>query len=148
MSLVVRGGNAQTYVARVVGGRGSQRAPGVIAQNTQYADQVDAQSKPWQPLTQDVGRQPRTRFSTRTCVGNLPFSQPAALMAHIDPQLRRPRVTTHTAHLNAIAAHRAHFGFTHVGTFPGIAWKHERWLDTVFMQRALGAGNQEPPQND
>ena len=40
------------------------------------------------------------------------------------------------------------FGFTHVGTFPGIAWKHERWLDTVFMQRALGAGNQEPPQND
>ena len=40
------------------------------------------------------------------------------------------------------------FGFTHVGTFPGIAWKHERWLDTVFMQRALGAGNQKPPQND
>lgn len=34
------------------------------------------------------------------------------------------------------------FGFTHVGTFPGIAWKHGRWLDTVFMQRPLGDGHQ------
>lgn len=37
------------------------------------------------------------------------------------------------------------FGFHHVGTFPGIAWKHGRWLDTVFMQRALSTGNAEPP---
>ncbi|GAB1407382.1 GNAT family N-acetyltransferase [Thermomonas brevis] len=36
-------------------------------------------------------------------------------------------------------------GFEHIGSFPGIAWKHGRWLDTVFMQRALGAGNTEPP---
>lgn len=38
-------------------------------------------------------------------------------------------------------------GFTHIGTFPGIAFKHGRWLDTVFMQRALGAGNTEPPHD-
>jgi L-amino acid N-acyltransferase YncA len=31
-------------------------------------------------------------------------------------------------------------GFRHVGIFPGIGLKHGRWLDTVFMQRALGAG--------
>ena len=37
------------------------------------------------------------------------------------------------------------FGFRHAGTLPGIAWKHGRWLDTVFMQRALGAGNGLPP---
>ena len=37
------------------------------------------------------------------------------------------------------------FGFRHVGTFPGIAWKQQRWLDTVFMQRALGKGNAAPP---
>jgi len=37
------------------------------------------------------------------------------------------------------------FGFHHVGTFPGIAWKQQRWLDTVFMQRALGSGNVAPP---
>lgn len=39
------------------------------------------------------------------------------------------------------------FGFTHLAVLPGIAWKHGRWLDTVFMQRALGKGNLEPPTN-
>ena len=37
------------------------------------------------------------------------------------------------------------FGFRHAGTLPGIAWKHGRWLDTGFMQRALGAGSATPP---
>ena len=36
------------------------------------------------------------------------------------------------------------FGFRHVGTFPGIGLKHGRWLDTVFMQRALGGGSEHP----
>lgn len=39
----------------------------------------------------------------------------------------------------------ARFGFTHLANFPAIAWKHGRWLDTVFMQRALGPGASEPP---
>lgn len=39
------------------------------------------------------------------------------------------------------------FGFEHVGTFNGIAWKHERWLDTMFMQRALGNGNTNAPDS-
>lgn len=37
------------------------------------------------------------------------------------------------------------FGFQHIGSFPGIAWKHGRWLDTVFMQRALGPGTTQAP---
>lgn len=40
------------------------------------------------------------------------------------------------------------FGFHHIGTFPGIAWKHGRWLDTVFMQRALGPGSSAPPSDE
>ena len=40
------------------------------------------------------------------------------------------------------------FGFRHIGTFPGIAWKHGRWLDTVFMQRALGPGSSAPPSDE
>lgn len=46
-----------------------------------------------------------------------------------------------------IASIRLHerFGFRHVGTFPGIAWKQQRWLDTVFMQRALGGGTSTGP---
>ncbi|MFT3762504.1 MAG: GNAT family N-acetyltransferase [Pseudoxanthomonas sp.] len=37
------------------------------------------------------------------------------------------------------------FGFRHLATMPGIAWKHGRWLDTVFMQRGLGEGNRAAP---
>ncbi len=37
------------------------------------------------------------------------------------------------------------FGFRHAGTLPAIAWKHGRWLDTVFMQRSLGDGQQSDP---
>ena len=40
------------------------------------------------------------------------------------------------------------FGFTLVGIFRGIAWKHDRWLDTVQMQRTLGAGTAAPPQDE
>ena len=40
------------------------------------------------------------------------------------------------------------FGFTLVGIFRGIAWKHGRWLDTVQMQRTLGAGTDAPPLDE
>lgn len=40
------------------------------------------------------------------------------------------------------------FGFTLVGIFRGIAWKHGRWLDTVQMQRSLGASTTAPPQDE
>lgn len=36
-------------------------------------------------------------------------------------------------------------GFAMVGTLRAVGWKHERWLDTVLMQRALGVGDTEPP---
>ena len=42
----------------------------------------------------------------------------------------------------------ARAGFHPIGTFPGIAWKHGRWLDTVFMQRPLGAGTAGPPDHE
>jgi L-amino acid N-acyltransferase YncA len=46
-----------------------------------------------------------------------------------------------------LASIRLHerFGFRHIGTLPGIAWKQGRWLDTVFMQRALGDGTGSAP---
>jgi phosphinothricin acetyltransferase len=37
-------------------------------------------------------------------------------------------------------------GFRHVGTLQSVGHKHGRWLDTVLMQRNLGAGATEPPQ--
>ena len=32
-----------------------------------------------------------------------------------------------------------------VGTFEGVGYKFDRWLDTVLMQRALGKGATAPP---
>jgi phosphinothricin acetyltransferase len=39
----------------------------------------------------------------------------------------------------SIGVHRA-CGFTPAGNLKSIGWKFGRWLDTPFMQRALGAG--------
>jgi len=36
-------------------------------------------------------------------------------------------------------------GFVEVGRLPGLGWKHGRWLDSLYMQRALGPGNSTPP---
>ena len=36
-------------------------------------------------------------------------------------------------------------GFRRVGTLTAVGFKHGRWLDTVLLQRALGAGDTAPP---
>jgi len=36
-------------------------------------------------------------------------------------------------------------GFAHVGVLAATGWKFGRWLDTVFMQRALGPGASSTP---
>jgi phosphinothricin acetyltransferase len=35
-------------------------------------------------------------------------------------------------------------GFEHTGILKASGWKHGQWLDTVFMQKALGAGDSSP----
>ena len=44
----------------------------------------------------------------------------------------------------SIGLHRA-AGFAMVGVIPAIGWKHDRWVDTVIMSRALGPGATQPP---
>ncbi|MBY3183756.1 GNAT family N-acetyltransferase [Rhizobium laguerreae] len=44
----------------------------------------------------------------------------------------------------SIALHRA-AGFAEVGLMKGTGYKHGRWLDTMFMQRALGEGMSTDP---
>lgn len=39
----------------------------------------------------------------------------------------------------------AHAGFALIGTHPNVGLKFGRWLDTVMMQRALGAGSASVP---
>lgn len=43
----------------------------------------------------------------------------------------------------SIRLHAA-LGFAHAGALRAVGWKHERWLDSVLMQRALGAGDGAP----
>jgi L-amino acid N-acyltransferase YncA len=44
----------------------------------------------------------------------------------------------------SIELHRA-LGFTLVGTLVSVGFKHGRWLDSVLMQRPLGAGDTTAP---
>lgn len=49
-----------------------------------------------------------------------------------------------SANRASIALHER-CGFAVVGTFRSIGFKHGRWVDTVLLQRALGAGDTTPP---
>jgi len=49
-----------------------------------------------------------------------------------------------SANAGSIALHRR-LGFMHVGTFASVGFKLGRWVDTVLMQRPLGAGDHTLP---
>ena len=37
-------------------------------------------------------------------------------------------------------------GFNQVGLLPSTGYKHDRWVDTVLMQRGIGEGDSKPPR--
>jgi len=45
----------------------------------------------------------------------------------------------------SIGLHAA-LGFAHAGLLPSIGFKHGRWVDSVLMQRPLGAGDETLPE--
>jgi phosphinothricin acetyltransferase len=49
-----------------------------------------------------------------------------------------------SANRASIALHEA-CGFAHVGRLPAVGFKFGRWVDSVLMQRALGAGDAAAP---
>jgi phosphinothricin acetyltransferase len=44
----------------------------------------------------------------------------------------------------SVALHRA-LGFVDVGRMPGVGWKFGLWIESLLMQRPLGAGCTQPP---
>ena len=46
--------------------------------------------------------------------------------------------------VGSIGVH-ASLGFQRAGTLRGVGWKFGRWLDTVYMQRPLGEGDDSDP---
>jgi L-amino acid N-acyltransferase YncA len=53
-------------------------------------------------------------------------------------------IITGSDDMASVRLHKA-AGFVEVGTLKDVGYKHGRWLDTVIMQRALGAGAKTPP---
>jgi phosphinothricin acetyltransferase len=49
-----------------------------------------------------------------------------------------------SANAGSVALHRR-LGFTHAGTLSSVGFKFGRWVDSVFMQRALGPGDSRGP---
>jgi len=49
-----------------------------------------------------------------------------------------------SANLASVELHRS-CGFGMVGTFAAVGFKHGRWVDSVLMQRLLGAGSETLP---
>lgn len=100
----------------------------------------------------------RTRPAYRYTVEDSVYVEPGAagrgigrqlLLAVIDACTRAKyrqmiAVIGDSANHPSIGLHRA-CGFDRMSVFAGTGFKHGRWVDTVFMQRALGEGNQAPP---
>jgi L-amino acid N-acyltransferase YncA len=49
-------------------------------------------------------------------------------------------------HTASIALHKAP-GFAEAGVCKSEGYKHGRWLDAVYLQRPLGAGDAQPPRD-
>jgi phosphinothricin acetyltransferase len=66
----------------------------------------------------------------------------ATLIAHCEtgPWRQMVAVIGDSGNTGSIALHKR-LGFRHVGTLESVGFKLGRWVDTVLMQRALGAGS-------
>ncbi|MGC4108000.1 MAG: GNAT family N-acetyltransferase [Thermomicrobiales bacterium] len=70
----------------------------------------------------------------------------AALIARCEagPWRQMIAVIGNSGNAGSIALHRR-FGFRDVGVLRAVGFKHGQWVDTVLMQRSLGAGDEELP---
>lgn len=72
-----------------------------------------------------------------------------ALIRHCElgPWRQMIAVIGGTENLASINLHKRH-GFTLTGIQPNTGFKHNRWIDTVFMQREIGEGSHTLPQQE
>ena len=100
----------------------------------------------------------RTRSAYRHTVENSVYVAPAAARRGVGRRLlaaliarcealglrQMVAVIGDSGNAGSIGLHES-LGFRRVGTLEAIGWKHGRWVDSVLMQRALGAGGNTPP---
>jgi phosphinothricin acetyltransferase len=99
---------------------------------------------------------PAYRFSVEDSIYIAPNRQGAGIGRQLLPALLQRcealdlrlviAVIGDSATLPSIRLH-ARCGFTHAGSLPNVGWKHGRWLDSLFMVRALGPGATAPPRD-
>lgn len=72
----------------------------------------------------------------------------AELMAQCEARGARQMLAVigDSANAGSVGVHRA-CGFEDVGVFKAAGWKFGRWLDVVLMQKALGEGDTNAPQD-
>lgn len=70
----------------------------------------------------------------------------AALISHAERDGKRQMIAVigDSGNTGSTALHEA-LGFVRVGVLDAVGYKHDRWLDCVIMQRALGDGAASPP---
>lgn len=72
----------------------------------------------------------------------------AALLAACEAAGQRQMIALIAGTEPASIALHAKAGFVEAGRLANVGRKHGRWLDVVYMQRALGAGDTAPPDHE
>jgi phosphinothricin acetyltransferase len=86
-------------------------------------------------------------YVDRTCSGRgIGATLLAALIAGCEACGCRQMIAVigDSANLASIRLHKK-YGFARTGLLPSVGWKFGRWVDSVLMQRALGAGDTGEP---
>ena len=136
------------------------------AEMARRRDAILAQGLPWlvaerggQVLGYAYANQFRPRRAYRFCVEDSIYLDPAArgqgvgrlLLAELVARCERLGIRQMLAvigdagNTGSISVHRA-CGFEMVGVTKGLGFKHGRWVDVVWMQKALNGGDEARPQ--
>ena len=129
---------------RRLGELSRQQLPFLVAQGVQDAGTVCgyAYASPWRP-------KPAYRYTVEDTVyispGHTGRGVGSALLAGLlagcaEAGARQVIAVIADSGSDASAALHRRFGFTEAGRLAGVGRKHGRWVDTVLMQRDLGAG--------
>jgi L-amino acid N-acyltransferase YncA len=156
------------YTEAVLHGTGTfEIEPPSAADMAQRRLDVLRKSLPW--LVAEVGGEVqgyayanhfRPRLAFRFCVEDSVYLNPQArarglgtlllaeLMARCEAAGARQMVAVigDSANTGSVALHQR-LGFEHSGLLSQVGWKFERWLDVVLMQRSLGWGKYNAPQD-
>ena len=154
------------YAHHVLHGTGTfEEAPPSVEELTERYRAITSRGWPWLVMADPTGvlgyayyAQLRDRSAYRHCAETSIYvrddvrgqgvgkSLVAALLSHAEAAgfTQMIAVIGDSDNVGSIGVH-ASLGFQRVGILRASGAKFGRWLDTVYMQRALGAGDAEPP---